>query len=1457
MSNRYRGGILSSTPPLTDGTPFTGSASGVWNLIQHARQKQSNLWPKGEGAYAPMDPTVTAIVPSNQSLAVVFTAPSDTGTLPITKYTATVQPGNIIVDSPTPNLIVFDLQNGTTYDVTVSASNSYGTSIKNTTYNSKLDPDPYIQNNILLFDFDGPDNSIVVTDLSPKPQSVLRYGNTSISTKDWKFGNSSLYLDGISSYLYFQSPFSGISTTTPFTIDFWFKPNTLTINSGVCVLGINSAADGSDVLTIGLNYSVNNVVVLSNLPINLNTWNHIAVSSTGTAMTLYINGESIVTTVPPTTPLSSCVMGIGAEFDGANGGTPGNYARGFVDRFRVTSGVTRYTAKFNPDTTPHSDTYPFQTTPFVSGNSVYLDPYTSNNILLLEFEGSQGSQVFTDTSSKNSVATVVGSPYIVTSTKKFGDSSLYLDGVSAYLYYPTLFSSISSTTTPFTIDFWYYPTTLTINSGVCVLGINSTSSGANVLLVGRDYWVSDSTIASNINIPINRWNHIAISSDGVTMVLYLNGAAAYSTSPPTTPLSSCVLGIGAEFDSANGGSPGNWAQGYVDRFRVAAGVARYTSSFNPNVDQASPMGDIYYGYLSLYVSGDHAATSGLGDASLISRTMTLVGTGVVRSTTQKRVGAYSIYFPGTGNLSNPSNAASMIGLNNDFTAEFWMYPTTSQGAWTCIMGNYLDAAYGSRSSWGFGYDGGGTLLGCSFMYANGSANVLQYSTALPVSTWTHVSVVRSGSKFTMYINGNSVSTFNYSGAIYDGGSYFELGALMGGSYRFTGYLDDVRIYKNIAKYTSNFTPSTTPSSQYISYGTVVPPTPPINLVATKGAASATITFDPPINTGGADISQYKLLVIPGYTIISLNSTSTTVLYLLDTIQYSFRVSAVNIAGNSVYSQASNVIQPDPPTVSNAPTITKLVSGNTTIQVTFDPPTNLGGSNIISYTVTASPGNFTVSGSASPLTLTGLTNGTEYTINVTATNSTGVSDPSVSSDPTKPYTLPGVPTNAVATAGILQASVAFTAPTFNGGSEITSYTVTSSPGNITGTGTSSPVIVPGLSAGVTYTFTVAAKNAAGLGTASAASASVYITIPSPGAPTNVSGTAGTSSAAVSFTAPSYTGPSPITSYTVTASPGNITGSGPSSPVTVTGLTNGANYTFTVTATNSYGTGPASAASASLFIPVPPFNINVAGGTNIVVDKAWIINNSGGIWSGSGSATVSITNTGQIQSNNTATAALIFAADLSTMPSGSSVRFVNNPGCYVAGRGGTGGTWGGGWGSAAQGGGTAIQALSSISITNNGIIGGGGGAGNSYWGCGGGGWGGGPGGTTTDGRSGGGGGGAGGGIGGVAPNGNGSAGSSSLGGAGGSGAYSGGSGGSSLGGGGGGGSNMGQNGGNGGSNGGAGTSSSVGGYGGGGGGSAGAGGGSASGGGPGGPGGAAISGNGYITWTATGTRYGSIG
>ena len=105
-------------------------------------------------------------------------------------------------------------------------------------------------------------------------------------------------------------------------------------------------------------------------------------------------------------------------------------------------------------------------------------------------------------------------------------------------------------------------------------------------------------------------------------------------------------------------------------------------------------------------------------------------------------------------------------------------------------------------------------------------------------------------------------------------------------------------------------------------------------------------------------------------------------------------------------------------------------------------------------------------------------------------------------PCVPNTVPGPPTSLVATAGNASASVAFVAPTNNGGSVITGYTVTSSPGGITATGATSPINVTGLTNGTAYTFTVAATYAIGnISVASSASTAVTPLAPVPVCPTS--------------------------------------------------------------------------------------------------------------------------------------------------------------------------------------------------------------------------------------------------------------------------------------------------------------------------------------------------------------------
>jgi hypothetical protein len=90
---------------------------------------------------------------------------------------------------------------------------------------------------------------------------------------------------------------------------------------------------------------------------------------------------------------------------------------------------------------------------------------------------------------------------------------------------------------------------------------------------------------------------------------------------------------------------------------------------------------------------------------------------------------------------------------------------------------------------------------------------------------------------------------------------------------------------------------------------------------------------------------------------------------------------------------------------DAPTIGTATGGNASASVTFTAPANVGGSAITSYTVISTPGGFTGSGASSPVTVSGLTNGTAYTFKVFATNSYGPSVLSAASNSVTPSSLP--------------------------------------------------------------------------------------------------------------------------------------------------------------------------------------------------------------------------------------------------------------------------------------------------------------------------------------------------------------------------------------------------------------------------------------------------------------------
>ena len=304
----------------------------------------------------------------------------------------------------------------------------------------------------------------------------------------------------------------------------------------------------------------------------------------------------------------------------------------------------------------------------------------------------------------------------------------------------------------------------------------------------------------------------------------------------------------------------------------------------------------------------------------------------------------------------------------------------------------------------------------------------------------------------------------------------------------TGLTNGTTYYVTV--YATNLAGNSIESSPYGVLPSTVPGAP-TNVTATLISGGVSVAFTPPTSTGGAPINSYMVTSSPGGITATGGQGPITVRGLTNGVTYTFTVVATNAAGSSPASAPSNPVTPQAFTIPSPPLLPNATPGDQQATVSFTTPLDNGGSPITSYTVTSNPGGISATGPASPITITGLTDGTSYTFTVVATNAAGNSQPSTVSNAVTPMpaTIPSSPPAPVASARNQGALVSVTPPQSNGGSPITSYTVTSNPGGITATGSASPITITGLTDGTSYTFTAVATNAVGTSQPSPASNAV--------------------------------------------------------------------------------------------------------------------------------------------------------------------------------------------------------------------------------------------------------------------------------------------------------------------------------------------------------------------------------
>ena len=360
------------------------------------------------------------------------------------------------------------------------------------------------------------------------------------------------------------------------------------------------------------------------------------------------------------------------------------------------------------------------------------------------------------------------------------------------------------------------------------------------------------------------------------------------------------------------------------------------------------------------------------------------------------------------------------------------------------------------------------------------------------------------------------------------------------------------------------------STQWVSSDPSAPAVPqtqpgvPSSVSGVPGNASVDVTWSAPASDGGSAITGYRVVVMPGGRIVNVTTPVTTVKVssLANGTAYTFTVAAKNAAGVGAASAPSPPVTPR--TVPGAPTGVAGVSLNQAVALSWVAPSGTGGTPITGYRIYRKPGGVvtTLNSPTTQTTVDGLVNGTAYTFKVAAVNEAGAGVYSVTSASVTPRpTAPGPPTAVAAVGGAYQASVSWVAPSSNGGSAITGYVVTATPGGaaVTVGSTATSATVTGLVGGQSYTFSVVATNANGQGPASAPSNPITLAS-GPAAPMNVLATPDWYQVKVDWT-PVDNG-FPAAQYAVLISPGDLCFYTASTSLTAGGVYPGQSYRIRV-------------------------------------------------------------------------------------------------------------------------------------------------------------------------------------------------------------------------------------------------------------------------------------------------------
>ena len=412
-------------------------------------------------------------------------------------------------------------------------------------------------------------------DGSTNGHTITVNGNTSIEPfapfdyQQYIVGDNggSAYFDGSGDYL--QIPDSStLDLPADFTVEFWMYREGDTSGTYQSILGGNgSSSNGWNFYITNSNNALSffhSSFLITGPAIQDTRWYHVALTRSGTTLTMYVDGASVGTATTSTSfDQSTANAGTRIGYDnGANG-----YFHGYLTDVRVVQGTAVYTANFTPPTAP-------------------LTAITNTSLLL----NMQGAKVIDKAQGMAKHLTLAGQTTASTAAYKYLPTSMYFDGNGDYIQLEGMDDRYYG---DFTVEGWYKFNTYNSSAGantrlfasrqggnqannLQILVAKATDSGSGGAGTISVYTNAYQITGSTVTVADNNWHHVAVSRQGTSLKLFVDGTHTGTTKTTSQSFLFWDTRLGTRDNTADATSK---YTGYMSDVRITKGLARYTSNF--------------------------------------------------------------------------------------------------------------------------------------------------------------------------------------------------------------------------------------------------------------------------------------------------------------------------------------------------------------------------------------------------------------------------------------------------------------------------------------------------------------------------------------------------------------------------------------------------------------------------------------------------------------------------------------------------------------------------------------------------------------------------------------------------------------------------------------------------------------------------------------------------------------